>query len=191
MDTHLRSNQHGSSPHGGFWIRAVARMIDGMLCLFVPTTVAGMVASLTSFALFYPLMFGMLLVYFAGGTILGGTLGERAVSLRVIDTGGERPPRIGQAIVRSIGSTALIVSGIGIVMFGFSDQPDAGYSATDLWIFGALAGLFVLSVLARIWLLVDRDRRTLTDRLAGVTVVRMPAGERGGASGPLTPLMRD
>lgn len=160
-----------------FLSRFLAVIIDGILCLFIPIPVASMIAAATTELVFYPLLFGIVLAYFALGSHYGGTLGERATSLRVVDAGTGTLPTIRQAVVRSVSRTVLIVTGFTVLMLGFADAPDGGYSDTAIWILGMLTALFGLSVLTRVWMVFDRQRRTLTDRLVGVAVVRPPERE--------------
>jgi uncharacterized RDD family membrane protein YckC len=156
-----------------FWDRVLARVIDGALCLFVPAPVAGVVASVTSDVVFYPVVLGIPLAYFAAGAMDGGTVGERGMSLRVLDAHSSNPPSLPRAIVHAICSTLLIVTGLVLVMYGFSDAPLGGYDASAERVIGAVAALLAISILARLWMLLDRDHRALTDHLAGVVVMHV------------------
>jgi uncharacterized RDD family membrane protein YckC len=172
MESGSTDREPRSWPHAEFLSRVVARVIDGAMCLFVLTTLASFIALATSEVAFYPVLFGTLLIYFGIGPLTGGTLGERAMSLRVVDARRDQPPGIIQSAVRSLTTTALIASGAAIFMLAFNDEPNTGYTDTDLWIFGAMAAVFVVSILARLWMLFGRQHRTLTDRLEGVVVVQ-------------------
>jgi uncharacterized RDD family membrane protein YckC len=173
---HAYRSRDGSviAPYADFWDRVLALLIDGVLCLFIPTTAAS-IALVVSEDLVLPLAVLIGFGYFAIGAYSGGTLGARAMRLRVVDVRTGRTPGIARALARGCCSTLLVVSGITMAMFGFSDEPTRGYSDLELRIIAALGIAFALSVVARLWLVADLEGRTLTDRIAGVAVIHPEA----------------
>jgi uncharacterized RDD family membrane protein YckC len=127
-----------------FWDRAAALLIDGLLCFVIPLPIAGVFALLHE-ALFFPVAFALPIGYFTLGTLYGGTAGMRALGLRVVRA-----------------------------MFGFSDEPDAGYSRLDVTILIAMAVVLLGSIVVRLTMPFDPARRTLLDRLIGVAIVSRP-----------------
>ena len=76
-----------------------------------------------------------------------------------------------------------VVPLIVVAYFACSDAPAGGYSTADLVAF-ALSGLVaVAALLARLWLFVDAERRTVLDRLFGLAVVSR-TGRRAGSRLP-------
>jgi len=71
--------------YGGFWIRAVALVLDD-----VPLYVVGLVLALAGFgAVTVPILGGLAFLYFVGlWTTAGATLGMLALGLRVVDEDG-------------------------------------------------------------------------------------------------------
>jgi uncharacterized RDD family membrane protein YckC len=113
-----------TAAYGGFWIRVVAYIIDGIIlsvaggiidAIFrVNTTsgasgVAGLVSLLISLA------------YFAGlWTYMGATLGQRIFKLRVVDANTGQPIGLGKAVVRWLGLlVSFIVCFVGVIWVAF------------------------------------------------------------------------
>ena len=119
----------------GFWIRAVALIIDFALFFFVQVSygfVAGMttgVAVKDAWTL-TPMLWTFTLIFTAAYTTAlhagwGQTLGKLIVGVRVVDLDGE-PPRIGAALLRYIGYFASIVTMfLGYVMAGLRSDKRA------------------------------------------------------------------
>lgn len=160
----------GGRMYAGFWIRLVARIIDGLV-LFVPSTIVILLVVGASF--FQSVFAGDLSVLSAGGPMFmvaglinaimyaayeafttstyGGTLGKMALSLRVtLPDGGML--NLQQALIRH-----LIYAG------------------------GSIVGVLVpmAGVLNGLWMLVDNvscafdpQKRTLHDRIANTFVVK-------------------
>ncbi|MFI5030521.1 MAG: RDD family protein [Reyranellales bacterium] len=129
------TNEHAAAMpilrYGGFWIRAVAMLIDGFI-LGIALGLLGAVTGLDFFAddpdqiswLAVAVQLAVDWLYEAGLTAspLGGTLGKRAVGLRVVTEQGERI-----SFARSTGRCfAKIVSGllllIGFLMAAFTER---------------------------------------------------------------------
>jgi hypothetical protein len=78
---------------------------------------------------------------------------------------------LGRGIIALIG----IVSVFVLMVFGFSDPPMGGYTAQELMILVTALAIFAVSILGRLWMLIDHAHRTLFDRLLGL-VVSVPSG---------------
>jgi uncharacterized RDD family membrane protein YckC len=113
--------------YGGFWIRAVAYIIDGILLGIVgrivdvifqvnpqdTTSGAYGIASLVQLVIS--------IAYFAGlWTFQGATLGQRIFKLRVVDVNTGQPITIGKALLRWVGLlVSFLVCFIGVIWVAF------------------------------------------------------------------------
>jgi uncharacterized RDD family membrane protein YckC len=133
----------------GFWIRALALVLDFLVFAFVQITFsvgAGRVfgaavdddLSYQSAVLFFTLLFTLLYTSAMHATA-GQTIGKMLAGVRVVDGEGE-PPRFGTAVLRYVGYYASFFTfTLGFVMAGLR-----------------------------------RDKRALHDLIAGTWVVRIP-----------------
>jgi uncharacterized RDD family membrane protein YckC len=114
-----------AAAYGGFWIRVVAYIIDGIILSVAggiidaifrvnPTASgasggAGLVSLLISLA------------YFAGlWTYMGATLGQRIFKLRVVDANTGQPIGLGKAVVRWLGLlVSFVVCFVGVIWVAF------------------------------------------------------------------------
>ena len=106
------------------------------------------------------------LVVVAGGYCVGfwhrgQTLAMRAWKLRLVDAAG-RPPTVRQAFVRYVCAFGLLGPGLAAGLW-LGEHPQAALG----WLLVAIA------IIAFGWSLLDRERRTLYDRLAGTLLVRV------------------
>lgn len=101
--------------YGGFWARLAAYFIDTLLllaALFLPMIVVLAAAGTTAAAL---VNLTATVTYFSVGNGLGGTLGRRALGLRVIDDSGKAPGiRIGFALV-ILSTLSRLALGLGYI----------------------------------------------------------------------------
>jgi uncharacterized RDD family membrane protein YckC len=117
--------------YGGFWIRAVAMLIDSFV-LGIGLGLLGAVTGLDFFAddpdqiswLAIAVQFAVDWLYEAGLTAspLGGTLGKRAVGLRVVTEQGERisfARSTGRFFAKIVSALLLLV---GFVMVAFTER---------------------------------------------------------------------
>ena len=130
--------------YGGFWIRAVAYIIDGILIGIV----AGIIDSILGIKVTDPQSSGygassginlvLSLAYFAGmWTYQGATLGQRIFKLRVVDANTGQRLTPGKAVVRWIGLLlSFLVCFIGVIWVAF-DARKQGWA-------DKIAGTFVL-----------------------------------------------
>ncbi len=74
-----------SDPYAGFWIRAVALVLD-----YIPLYVVGLILALAGLgAVTVPILGGLAFAYFVGlWAVDGATLGMRVLGLRVVGDGG-------------------------------------------------------------------------------------------------------
>ena len=123
----------GNAPaanYGGFWIRAVAYIIDGILI----GVVAGIIDAILHINLTNPQDpgygpgFGVNLVlsfaYFVGmWTYQGATLGQRIFKLRVVDASTSQPISIGKAVLRWVGLLiSFLVCFVGVIWVAFDSR---------------------------------------------------------------------
>jgi uncharacterized RDD family membrane protein YckC len=143
--------------------RLLASLVDWVVCLLAPFFLAGTV--------WFEVVPLTVVAYFAFFLFLGRTPGMRVASIRMLDRQTGRAPGAGKALARSFAALLQAASVVVLFIFAFSDTPNPGYPAAD---FAALAASLLVALgalLGHLWLLLDRDRRTLLDRLFGLSVV--------------------
>ena len=143
---------NGLAP-AGFWIRAIAALVDFVLLALVQVSFRVVARLITGVEpretwILMPVISMFMLVFAAAYTTAlhaawGQTIGKMIVGVRVLEADGE-PPRIGTALLRFVGYFASIVT----FFFGFF-----------------MAGL-------------RSDKRALHDLIAGTHVERLPARAR-------------
>jgi uncharacterized RDD family membrane protein YckC len=169
-----------------FWQRAGATILDGIIFLPVSFIVACLFASVGGTgAMFITLLASVpAIVYQLIMVSRGQTLGDRATSIRILDSEGNAPgierslKRYGIQIAITVGS-ALLNLGTGSLtnpyygsttgingsrVYNFSSD----YSIA-LFILGAL-NLFIF--VGYIWMAWDPNKQTLFDKIAGTYVVK-------------------
>ncbi len=128
--------------YAGFWIRFVAYVIDQILlgivigivikasAAIIVTCPAGTINLTTSCAggvvsyspVFY-LMLLLLIAYYIVLWSMGGTLGQRALGIRVVDATSGKPIGIGRSFVRFIGFViSAVVIDIGLMWAGWDPR---------------------------------------------------------------------
>lgn len=123
-------------PFKGFWIRAVASIIDGIILLILVLLLAGISLVIFGAALGEGAGFGMFLLVFllaALATILykpimeaseyQGTFGKYALGMKVIDKNGQKITMTSsfvRTILYIIGAQAFLLC-LGVVMIGFTE----------------------------------------------------------------------
>jgi uncharacterized RDD family membrane protein YckC len=108
--------------------------------------------------------------YFAFFVFRGGTPGMMTASIRIVDRRTRRAPSARKALARSCVALLQAAAVLALVNFAFSDTPTDGYSAADLAIFAASSLISLSAFAAHLLLFVDQKRRTLLDRLFGLTL---------------------
>lgn len=192
------SNGSVEAPAAGFMQRALALLLDMGICFLIVWGSAFITGAVTSggdsriasvvnrYWLVLPAAGS--LIYFTLLYHRGATLGMRVAGVRLVEatTGGQ--PGILRSLARAGFALAAAVSLIGAVNYGFSDAPARGYSAAEQMVLDLLLVVLAISVLGRLWMLVDRHGRTLFDRLLGIAVLRnIPAPMGPGAASDTQP----
>ena len=128
-------SRRGPAPgiaYAGFWLRLMARIIDVLIVLLVPLIVIGVIAAVVSNCLATPgkpcqppvavtatytvLFFLVPAIYFPVLWAYGGTVGHRALGLRVLDASTGQRLRPVQSIGRLAGAAlGVLVVWIGII----------------------------------------------------------------------------
>ena len=116
--------------YGGFWIRVVAYIIDAIILGIVGAiiiTILGVNISEPNLAQnsryqgaqAFDLIVGF--IYFAGlWTVLGGSLGQRILGMRVVDANTGAPIGFGKAALRALGLyISFLVCFIGVIWVAF------------------------------------------------------------------------
>jgi uncharacterized RDD family membrane protein YckC len=119
-----------AASYGGFWIRAVAFIIDAIILGIV----AGILAAIFHVNIQDPgsssyqggggLSLLIQLVYFAGlWTYMGASIGQRIFGLRVVDANTGQPIGLGKAALRWLGMyVSFIVCLIGVIWVAFDGR---------------------------------------------------------------------
>lgn len=115
------------------------------------------------------------LVYLAVGWGRGRTLGMRLMRIRLLRSDDNRRPGWSRGAARSILGGTPAMALFLLASAGFSDSPDEGYSSLEQAIMVGSAIIFVLGLLARLTMIVDRRHMSLVDHVAGVIVVKDPS----------------
>ena len=111
------------NPHyGGFWIRYVASLLDGLI-ISMPVNIIAFVISITGATLIsYVVVLAsiMLVIYLEGNK--GGTPGKLILGLRIVNQQGNYIG-IPRAILRYIAKIlSAIIMGIGFLMIAFTEK---------------------------------------------------------------------
>ena len=116
--------------YGGFWIRVVAYIIDGILLGIVGSIVAVIFRAnpgdptSSGYTVAQTINFLIGAVYFVGlWTYWGASVGQRILKLRVVDVNTQQPIGVGKAILRYIGLfISFIVCFIGVIWVAFDPR---------------------------------------------------------------------
>lgn len=170
--------------YGGFWIRAAALMLDGMIAL----PIAGLSLWLSSQNLAYAAhvsIAGIVFTLFYEVYLVqrfGGTPGKLMVGLRIVGVDGA-PVTVRQAFLREAPDLGFAICGtVGLwIAVGRLNGADSGSFLRDFSRLTALMPFWIrpLRWVRRIWnwselivLLTNEKRRALHDFIAGTVVVR-------------------
>jgi uncharacterized RDD family membrane protein YckC len=165
-----------------FGPRLGAGTLDWVICgslSFVAALVVGVISGDGADSTFGVVALAVLasapiVTYFAYFWARGGaTPGMRAVGIRVAGEGG-RPVGVARALLRAVVALADAASVFVILVTGFSDRPDGGYSAGAVAVFVVAVGFAAVSLLGHLWLLVDK-RQTWHDKIFELAVTRAEA----------------
>lgn len=154
--------------YAGFWNRAGAGFIDGVI-LLIPERVAyalGLALAGGGHSILALVLSGSVwLAYVVAGNGRGATIGKRWVGLRVVDASGA-VPGTRRALVR-----AVIPLGVFVVnSLAVAGRPDPEASMRSGW--DVLLGVAVLvGVVDVLWMIRDPRKQTLHDKMAGTFVV--------------------
>jgi uncharacterized RDD family membrane protein YckC len=165
----------GQSARGGR--RFLAALIDWVACLIVPLVVLpGIVTVPGGFASLLWVVLAPLgiVVYFAFSLVHGRTLGMRAASLRIVDERTGRAPSAGKALARSLVALLQAAAVFALLNLAFSDTPTDGYSAADFAVLAASSLIAVTAFLGHLWMFLERQRRTVLDRLFRLAIEGSP-----------------
>ncbi len=113
--------------YGGFWIRVVAYIIDGVLVGIVAAIVDVIFQANPNnpqspgYTIANSINFLLGVVYFVGfWTYWSATPGQRILGLRVVDANTQQPISIGKAILRYIGLiVSFLVCFVGVIWVAF------------------------------------------------------------------------
>jgi uncharacterized RDD family membrane protein YckC len=119
-----------AASYGGFWIRAVAYIIDAIILgiiggiVSVPLAVDYSDPSSNSYRASNAIELILSLVYFAGlWTYMGASLGQRVFRLRVADANTGQPISLGKAALRWLGLVlSFAVCLIGVIWVAFDSR---------------------------------------------------------------------
>jgi uncharacterized RDD family membrane protein YckC len=165
------------------WRRAAAGGVDWLLVFVVYLIVSiplGMIQALGDalggaaddalFAFTEAVALGVIAAYFAYFLATGHTLGMRALDIHVFSYESGREPHLARAVARSLlalGFFLATVNAYGLLRGehegGLTDAQETWRAVTVTVVLVAIAG--------GLWKLVDREGRTLWDRLFGLVVV--------------------
>jgi uncharacterized RDD family membrane protein YckC len=116
--------------YGGFWIRVVAYIIDGVILGIVNAIIDAVLQvnpqnpQSATYGVALVLEILISLAYFAGlWTYMGATLGQRIFRLRVVDANTGQPISLGKAVLRWVGLViSFIVCFIGVIWVAFDSR---------------------------------------------------------------------
>jgi uncharacterized RDD family membrane protein YckC len=155
-----------------FGSRFFAALVDWVLCLVVPSIVGPFLAAI-GFALLWVVLVPLSIVaYFAFSYVRGKTPGMRMASIRIVDARTARPPSASKALARALTALLQAAAVFSLANFAFSDTPDNGYSTADLSVLAVSVPVAVSALVAQLWMLFDREGRTLLDRLFRLAIER-------------------
>ena len=113
--------------YGGFWIRVVAYIIDGVLLVIVNAVIDAIFhanpadPSSSGYGISTGFEIIISFAYFAGlWTYWGATLGQKALKLRVVDANTMQPIGFGKAALRWVGLiVSFLVCFVGVIWVAF------------------------------------------------------------------------
>jgi uncharacterized RDD family membrane protein YckC len=178
-----------TATHPSVWRRVAAGAIDWVLCyvlFLIASIVAGVFQTLgwsawtagdlrgipgTALLFFSQLVLAAPVVgYFAYYWRTGSTLGMRALDMELVRADTGKPPRWPRALARAALAFLLAIAVNNVYTVVASDPLD-GYSTLERVVIGASLALVGLCAVAKLWTLVDRERRSLFDRAFGLLYV--------------------
>ena len=113
----------------------------------------------------------VIVAYFAWFNASGATLGMRALDVHLFSYPTGREPQLVQAGLRALLSLGFFLASIDAYGLSAGANRHGGLThAQAHWRLAAIAGV-ILAVVGGLWKLVDREGRTLWDRLFGLVVV--------------------
>ena len=122
--------------------------------------------------------------YFAFFWRTGSTLGMRALDMELVRADTGRPPGWPRAILRAVLAFLLAIA-VNNAYTVIASNPLSEYSTLERVVIGASLALTVACVVAKLWLFLDPERRSLFDRLFGLLYVEEFVFSRSTA-GPWT-----
>jgi hypothetical protein len=172
--------------NGGLMRRLFACLIDSTLALLLAAIVTNLI--LTSSNDFnavearphetkiedfagYPVIIALLGAFFAAFWFLGRSPGGLILRLRPSSQDSDDRPSLLSALLRGTLTAAFLLASIVLLASGFSDRGTA-FNTMDYVAVVTSAAVVLLGALGYLWLLWDKERCTLQDRLSGVRVIR-------------------
>jgi uncharacterized RDD family membrane protein YckC len=117
------------------------------------------------------------------------TPGMRVLDIHLVVAGSGRAPRVRwRGLLRALLATACAAATYAAVFAVISEPPIRGYSDTDLLLIRLAEAIAVATAAAKAWLLVDRRRQSLQDRLFDTVVVDEVVPSVPTRQGPWGPL---
>jgi uncharacterized RDD family membrane protein YckC len=109
--------------------------------------------------------------YFAAYWTTGSTLGMRAVDIELVREETGRAPGWARAIARACVAFVIAFGVNTVYSYLASDPPLDGYSSLERTVIAISVVIVSAAAAAKLWMLVDRQRRSLLDRLFGLVYV--------------------
>ena len=195
------SARNYSDPHGTYtaaaaplWRRGLAGAVDWILAgvaYLIALIVAGIVQAVAGVAGDVPgtvafwitetAALGVIVAYFAGLLASGHTLGMRALDIHVRAFADGRPPRLTRTVPRSLLGLAFATAALNAYSYVSGTPALAEFTTFQETVGRVAIGVVAVAAAGQAWMLVDREGRTVWDRLTGLVVVEdiMPASLPG------------
>jgi hypothetical protein len=182
-----------SIANAGFWARLLALVVDFLLVAVPVLVVVNVVlfpletenldpdpvpheTQIEDFAE-YPLILGLLSAFFAFFWFWGRSPGMFLLGLRATAQRPERGSRWVSSAARGLLTALFIVSAFLLVGGGLADT-SASWNPIDYLALGITATAVILGLMGYLALFLDKERRTLQDRVTGVRMVKARSESR-------------
>ena len=172
--------------NAGFLRRCFACLIDATLALFVAAIVADLIllssndlnavesrpqeTEIEDFA-GYPVIIALLGAFFAAFWFLGRSAGGLLLGVRPRSLNSDDRPGLLSALLRGTLTGAFLTAALVLLAGSFGDR-GAAFNTIDYVAIVTSTTVVLLGALSYLWLLWDKERCTLQDRLSGVRVIR-------------------
>ncbi len=170
-----RSDSGAPEQRAHFGLRFVASVIDIALSFAVPCYAFSYIAR------FLPDSWGNIWIFAGAASVVaysvvtvkrGHSPGLNAEHLAIVVARTGRPPDLVRSLLLGIERLIGAVAGLGTVIALLSGSAPSSARLLDVAMSRTCMVLFTISVLGRLWMLVDRSHATLFDRMLGLAVIR-------------------